>query len=315
MKPIFLALTILIFSCNQTNKQKVDIDYFGQKPPVDTAELFAPGIIDTASFVHSAPIFSPDGKIMLWAIMQMPSYHTSILEVKYENGKWSAPHPPTFSDSTANYVYPSFSPDGKQLYFSSDRKTGISDTLVKGNRLWKVEKNEGGWSAPVLLDTMISKGGEYASSTTENGDLYFTFGAFRSPDWNILRSGKINDKYSRPTLADFNGPGYEDGPFVTPDESYIIFESDRPESIDSSIDLFICFKNKEGQWSKPKNMGPKINSSFSERFSRVSPDGKYLFFGSNRIQNENRKGFDIYWIDAAIIKELKKEVATHETLK
>ena len=121
MKSISLILVVLILSCNQTTKQAVHIDYPGQKPLIDKATLFAPGIIDTASYIHSAPAFSPDGKKMLWAIMQMPSYHTSILEVKYENGKWSLPYPPSFSDSIANYVYPSFSPDGKQLYFTKSR--------------------------------------------------------------------------------------------------------------------------------------------------------------------------------------------------
>ena len=56
-----------------------------------------------------------------------------------------------------------------------------------------------------------------------------------------------------------------------------------------------------------KNMGSKINSSSFERFARVSPDGKYLFFGSNRNQTEMQRGFDIFWIDAGIIEELKRD--------
>ena len=307
MKAINLIFAVMIVACNQGSDQKVVIDYFGQKPPVGNAELFAPGIISTNSFEHSAPSFSPDGKTVLWTIMRMPAYHTIILEMNYENGKWSQPHSPSFSDSSVNEVYPSFSPDGKQLYFSSSRKSSINDTSVKGNRLWKVEKIKNGWSTPLLLDTLVSKGGEYASSLAENGNLYFTFGPHRSPDWNIHKAEKNKDKYSTPTILNFNSTGYEDGPFVAPDESYIIFESQRPESSNGSTDLFICFKNKEGQWSKPKNMGPKINSLFSERFCRVSPDGKYLFFGSNRNQTEQQQDFDIFWIDAGIIKELKKE--------
>jgi Tol biopolymer transport system component len=306
MKVIKLIFVIVIFSCNQTKEDKVKIDYFGQKPPVAKAELFAPAILDTSSFKHSAPAFSPDGKIVLWAVMQMPTYHTSILEMKFENGEWSSKQSPSFSDSTSNEVYPSFSPDGQTLYFSSDRKTSSSDTTFKGNRLWKVERNENNWGDPVLLDTLISKGGEYASSITEKGNLYFTKGPHRSPDWNIHVSNKTDVGYSTPTALAFNSTGYEDGPFVAPDESYIIFESQRQESIDGSIDLFICFKNKDVQWSEPKNMGAKINSSFSERFSRVSPDGKYLFFGSNRDHDQKKPGFDIFWIDASIIEELRK---------
>jgi hypothetical protein len=52
-------------------------------------------------------------------------------------------------------------------------------------------------------------------------------------------------------------------------------------------------------------MGPKINTKYSERFARVSPDGRYLFFGSNRRQEKNNLYFDIYWIDAKIIDEIK----------
>ena len=314
MKAISILFVVFTFSCGQADKKEISIDYFGQKPPVQNAELFAPGMISTNAFEHSAPAFSPDGKTVLWAIMEMPSYHTSILEMNYENGKWSSPHSPSFSDSTANEVYPCFSTDGKQLYFSSSRMATIADTSMKGNRIWKVEKNEYGWGTPTLLDTSVSKGSEYASSVAENGNLYFTFGPFRSPDWNIHKSEKDNNKYASPTILNFNSTGYEDGPCVAPDETYIIFESQRPESIDSSIDLFICFKNKNGQWSKPKNMGQKINSSFSERFSRVSPDGKYLFFGSNRNQSDKQTGFDIFWIDAGIIKELNKDI-TPESIK
>ena len=103
---------------------------------------------------------------------------------------------------------------------------------------------------------------------------------------------------------DINTAGYEDGPFIAPDESYLIFESQRPESIEGSIDLFICFKQSDGSWTQPKNMGPRINTKYSERFARVSPDGKYLFFGSNRKQLTDNLYFDIYWIDAKVIKEL-----------
>ena len=163
MKAINLILAVILFACNESSDQKAVIDYFGQKPPGENAELFAPGIISTSSFEHSAPSFSPDGKTVLWAIMKMPGYHTIILEMNCENNKWATPHSPSFSDSTANEVYPSFSPDGKYLYYSSSRKTSSSDTSIKGNRLWKVEKNKNGWGTPMLLDTVVSKGGEYAS--------------------------------------------------------------------------------------------------------------------------------------------------------
>jgi Tol biopolymer transport system component len=102
-----------------------------------------------------------------------------------------------------------------------------------------------------------------------------------------------------------NTSGYEDGPFISTDESYIIFESDRPGGVGESIDLYISFKSENGEWSNAINMGPTINSNHTERFARVSPDGKFLFFGSNRRRINGQPNFDIYWIDAAIISRLK----------
>jgi Tol biopolymer transport system component len=97
-----------------------------------------------------------------------------------------------------------------------------------------------------------------------------------------------------------NDGSYIDGPFIARDESFLIFESDR-EGGAGSIDLYICFKDSNNNWSTPKNMGPKINSPAAERFAGLSPDGKYFFFGSNRSSTLP----DLYWIDASVINELR----------
>jgi len=77
------------------------------------------------------------------------------------------------------------------------------------------------------------------------------------------------------------------------------------------------------RWSQPLNMGPKINSANPKEWSAsVSPDGKYLFFMSarmenntldqlsqqslNRFHNSPQNGnSDIYWISSSVIDELK----------
>ena len=154
--------------------------------------------------------------------------------------------------------------------------------------------NNGIWGVPKLVKGLESYSGVYSTSIASNGNLYFTHGLFRSKDWNII--SRIDNEFRSLST---NTKAYEDGPYIHPLEEYLIFESDRVGSIDNSIDLYISFR-KDNQWTEPVNMGPKINTSFSERFARVSPDGKFLFFGSTRNGN-----FDIFWIDASIIQELK----------
>jgi Tol biopolymer transport system component len=274
--------------------------YVDPETPGMTARLFAPGIVSTDSLEHSAPAFSPDGSVVLWTVIHRfkPAF---LLESRNVLGTWTKPARPSFSDPSADDFYPSFSAEGNKLFFSSRRKA--PDGYKEGLRIWEVSRKDRNWGTPVPMDTVLSQGEDYAHSVTQTGDMYFSFRRNGGKIFDIAHSKFVNGRYGKPDPlpANINTTAYEDGPFVAPDGSYLIFESGRPGGIKESIDLYISFRNKDAQWTQPVNMGPKINTEHAERFARVSPDGKYLFFGSSR------SGImDIYWIDAKVIEELKK---------
>ncbi len=296
-------------------QQAATINYLNEKPPGMVAELFAPGTVSSPLSEHSSPAFSPDGTVVLWTVMNK-NYRGSLWEMRYQNGLWSTPRRPSFADSTADDYYASFSPDGKKLYFSSRRKAPAPFSQNIDMRIWAVERTETGWGNPVPLDTVASQGREYAHSITKNGTLYFSSPHGGGTSLNIHKAEKKNGHYIKPVLLPYNinTVNYEDGAFVAADESFLIFESDRPEGIAGSIDLYISFKSTNGRWCLPVNMGTKINSAGSERFARLSPDGKYLFFGSTRNSSAERWGFDIYWIDAKVIDELRNSEAAKKTI-
>ncbi|WP_336515108.1 hypothetical protein [Pollutibacter soli] len=297
------VLITLLSAC--ARKENTKINYAGELPPGDTAIIFAPGLITTNQYEHSAPAFSPDGNRVLWTVVDK-TYRGSLYEMIFENGKWSAPHRPSFADSTSDDYYPGFSHDGKKLYFSSRRKmpAGYADT--KDMRIWEVQRTRDGWSTPLPIDTTISSGKEYAHSVSATGNIFFSVPITGGNNMDIFTSSITTDQKLSPVQLPYNlnSIGYEDGPFIAPDERFIIFESNRPEGIDGSIDLYISFKNENDSWTLPVNMGPKINSPAAERFAKLSPDGKYLF-GSNRNMSDSNWGFDIYWIDAKVIDEVK----------
>ena len=81
----------------------------------------------------------------------------------------------------------------------------------------------------------------------------------------------------------------------------MIFSSDKPGGYGRS-DLYISHKKTDGSWSEPMNMGETVNSEFSEYGATITPDGKYLFFTSNRNGSE-----DIFWISTKIIEELSSK--------
>lgn len=315
---LMLVLTLCHSLCSAQNiftrdlvyqepaRLKNEINYLNQTPPGMEARLFAPGIVSSGLSEHSAPAFSPDGNTVLWSVMDK-TYRGYLLEMKYNNGSWSKPARPAFADSTADDYYPSFSPDGTKLLFSSRRKVPPGYPEAKDIRLWEVAKTPDGWGKPVPFDTTVSQGGNYAHSITNTGTVYFSTPLSGNTNMNIRKAEKHNGRYLKPALLPFsiNSVDYEDGPYVAPDESFLIFESQRPEGVGGSLDLYISFKQKDGRWGLPVNMGPKINSVHAERFAGLSPDGRYLFFGSGRNRSADNWGFDIFWIDAKVIDDLK----------
>jgi hypothetical protein len=54
----------------------------------------------------------------------------------------------------------------------------------------------------------------------------------------------------------------------------------RPEGL-GGFDLYLSY-NQNGVWTKPLNLGNKINSSGNEYSPTISPDGKYFFWTSTR---------------------------------
>ncbi len=64
-------------------------------------------------------------------------------------------------------------------------------------------------------------------------------------------------------------------------------------------DLHLILRLPDGTWSKPRNLGPKINSAYIEFGPRISPDKKYLFF--NRSNGWDPRIYSvesyIYWVE------------------
>lgn len=161
---------------------------------------------------------------------------------------------------------------------------------------------------------------------TKNGTIYFSSQREGPGTNNIFRSEIVDGRYAEAVMlgdavntAEFR----EYDPYISPDEDILIFTSEKPGGLGRG-DLYISFKDGEGQWTAAKNMGECINSFGPEYCAQLSPDGKYLFFTSTRFEqgrfpetplnfadfkaahNRPSNGLsDIYWVDAKIIEELR----------
>lgn len=273
--------------------------YLGQKKPGSKPRLFALGIISSIAYEHSSPVFSPDGNEVYWTVLSDKGY---IYSMKRENGKWSAPILAPFSGEYADF-YPFFSYDGRKLFYVSYRPLEEDrQNPGYGIVLWFVERLADRWSEPKPVGPPVNTGFEFGFSLAKNGTLYFTWGGGSSFD--IYRAASVDGRYTKPEKLPepINSEYHEDRPFIAPDESYIIFDSARPNASGTSGGLFISFREPDGSWSNAIRMGEEVNAGLPATFPYVSPDGHFFFFGSGKTGNN-----DIYWMNAKIIEELRSE--------
>jgi len=296
-RTIFFFLVGIIFvGCSQKNEHFLETKdaYFGQMPPGNSAKLFAPDIIN--HLAHSSPTFTPDGKEIYWSTVSGKNETRKIYYVKYENNLWSEPMITNFS---GNYHddQPFISYSGERLYFASKRpkvKNGAEE-----NDIWISDKTEKGWGEPKPINNLI---GLWTPTVSRDGTIYFLdfLDGTRVICCAELKDGKyveveiLNENINK--VGSLNWC-----PFIAPDESYLIFSSDR-EGQYGSGDLYISFKDEKGDWQKAINMGNSINTDKQERFPGVSPDGKYLFFTR---WHSSPYYHDLFWIDAEIINDLR----------
>jgi hypothetical protein len=169
--------------------------------------------------------------------------------------------------------------------------------------IWYVERQAGKWPEPVNACGAINSGkNEYYISFTGKGAMYFSSspGTSKENDKNcdIYTSSRKAGAFrpARKLGPSVNSPHYEADVFVSPDESYLICCAERPDGKGRG-DLWISFRDSDGQWSQARNMGTAVNTPGYEFCPLVTADNKYLFF--------SREG-DIYWVSTQVIQTLKQ---------
>lgn len=130
-----------------------------------------------------------------------------------------------------------------------------------------------------LFFSRISSSGGYA-----NSDLYC--GRWKNGKWEVERLGN-----------NINGDRtWESQPSVSADGQWLYFASNRQGGV-GGTDLWRCHRLKNGDWSRPENLGARVNTTGNEKFPFIHADGHTLYFVSDGWQGFG--GYDVYFIDLA----------------
>lgn len=104
----------------------------------------------------------------------------------------------------------------------------------------------------------------------------------------IYISYNSSGSWSQPQVVDINADYNVGTAGISPDgQKMLIFIG----GANNTGDLFEIQKSGNS-WSKPKTLGPKVNSRYLETTASITPDGKTLYFASNRPGGYG--GMDIY---------------------
>lgn len=266
--------------------------YLGQTPPGARAERFALGLLPRD--LHSTPAFSPDGTEVYWKAMAGKGANR-LAASRQIDGRWTAPRPVSLGLPFFDSDDPALSADGQTLYFTSWRPKW-SRPLHHKERIWQATRQGRRWSdLKPISDAVNGLDLHWQVSVAENGALYFT------SQGDLYRAPLADGQHAAPQRLGpaINTQDREGTPFVAPDESYLVFSSNRPDASQGMEDLYVSF-HSDGGWSEAVNLGPAVNTAATELCPRVSPDGKYLFFLSSKSGT-----YDAYWIDAQVIEQLR----------
>lgn len=325
---------LLIIACGTQNEPegeaafpKLSGPYIGQTLPGDEPQLFAPGIISTA--MHNRDMaMTPDGNEIYFCVSAFG--YNLIFYTKQKDGYWTEPEIASFiSDYDYMYYEPHITYDGKHLLFLSDMPS--KEGAERNQDIWIVNLEGDSWSEPYNPGKPVNTdGAEFFPSTTKDGTLYFTRAEKGSPLHFIYRSRFVNGKYAEPEKLNkrVNCGTNRYNAFIDPDERFIIVPAMGMEDGFGGTDYYIVFRDKNDNWSKPLNMGAKINTMGGREYSPyTSSDGKFFFFMSSRTKkietasgakpsyrkfkeyfNEPQNGnADIYWMRTDFIWRFKPE--------
>lgn len=112
-------------------------------------------------------------------------------------------------------------------------------------------------------------------------------------DYDIIAARRSpQDELDRTLRQNISSLIYWDAqPAFAPDGRTLYFVSARPEGI-GGTDIYVTTLNADGTWSRPRNLGPGVNTPCDELSPFVSGDGKWLYFSSSG--HETVGGYDLF---------------------
>ncbi len=200
-------------------------------------------------------------------------------------------------NSTSNELAPSFSRDGRLMFFTSNRTGGMGLNDIYFSTRTNPD-DDFGWTAPINLGAVINsqfdeRGATYFEDPANgNGTLIFSreLDPTSPPFHDLYQSTRNADgTFNSPTLiAELSSPGSEIRATVRRDGLEVFIHTVRAEGLSApppaplTFDIFVSTRASVSAPWNPPVLAAGLNTTFTEGGPTLSPDGSILYFQSNR---------------------------------
>lgn len=285
-----LVFLVLLSSCdnkhiksdseNPSNQVSPNLNL---EPPGLEAELFESHVFNQKAYELKG-VFHPDMEEFYFTTEQEAPFLPKVIVFRKQDYDWK-----------------------KYDFFATD--SALDSILF--SRFHYIEKTDTGWSKMRTLSSLFGRDDWGIMRLSASSKGTFVFDDYKSGD--VIRVSTIEDgERSKPQLlgTEINTGEWTAHPFIAPDESYLIWDSEREEGY-GETDIYISFKQTDGSWGPAINLGAEVNTSIDENTARLTADGKYLFFW--RAEEKEKEDGSTYWessrhwVDATIIEKLKTQ--------
>ncbi len=244
------------------------------------------------------PIISPDDKTLYFVRVSHPSNSFGTkgsqdvwYSEKRDDGNWTIARrmPNTINKDQYNDLF-SITPDGNKILISGVYHNGRRENMA-GISMCKRTKT--GWSEPeqIVIPKFdeICKGQYLTACLSNDGKtLILAFSEKKnSKEDNLFVSFLSRDgKWSKPESLgpDINTGSTETTPFLASDNYTLYFASDRKDGGLGGTDIWVAKRKDRSwtKWSKPVNMGDKVNTDANEYSFSVAASGEYAYVSTKK---------------------------------
>lgn len=203
---------------------------------------------------------------------------------------------PVVINSAHVEIRPFISGDGKTLYFGRREHPENQHGTKNLQDIWRANFTNNGWSAPENLGEPVNNRFVNSLCTVSPDEQeLLVFNTYKKVEGPLARIRRERDQWGEPQEVVIENY-YNHSEYLDFYQSYahkVLLMALEREDTRGEQDLYVSFLKDDDSWSKPKNLGPVINTKKSDFAPFLAADGITLFFATYGLKGKG--GADIYY--------------------